>query len=196
MRIAVDIDGVLFPWDDVAREVLAVRYGIILEPSTTWHSIRDAVPPSIWRWLWSAEGQDIVFSRTHRCYEPAVLAVEALIRLGHEVHFVTHRDPAKTLAYTAEFLGRHFPGLTWHGVHSINSRTSKWSLGPWDVLVDDKPATVLLGVEREQAMVFAPLRPWNASELEGADGPYLHVYKNPWDIVTWVESRTALLAGS
>lgn len=188
MRICVDIDGVLFPWDIAARDTLLARFGIALGPSTAWHGIRDSVDSSTWRWLWSAEGQDVVFGQTSRCYESAVRAVDALLRLGHEVHFVTHRDPRRTLHHTAEFLGRHFPGgPAWAGVHSVKSRTPKRSLGRWDVMIDDKPETVLDMAARESAMVFAPLRPWNAAELEGRDGPYLHVYTNPWDVVRWVE---------
>lgn len=32
MRIGVDIDGVLFPWDDVARRVVTNKWGVILDP--------------------------------------------------------------------------------------------------------------------------------------------------------------------
>jgi hypothetical protein len=110
--------------------------------------------------------------------------------MGHEVHFVTHRDPRRTLHHTAGFLGRHFGGLPWAGVHSIKSRTPKRTLARWDVLVDDKPDTVFDVVRRETTMVFAPLRPWNADELAGRESAHLHVYHDPGDIVDWVEVKS------
>lgn len=191
MRVCVDIDGVLFPWDTVAREVVEDVHGIVVDPSTSWYGIRDALPGSVWRWLWSEEGQDLVFGQTERHYESAVLAVRALLLLGHEVHFVTHRDPRRTLAHTAAFLGRHFSaGPHWAGVHSVKSSTPKRTLGPWDMLIDDKPETVLDVASRETTMVFAPLRTWNEAELEGRDGRHLRVYTNPWEFVHWAEVRS------
>jgi hypothetical protein len=44
-------------------------------------------------------------------------------------------------------------------------------------------------VARETTMVFAPLRPWNAEALAGAEGPHLHVYTDPGDITDYVEAR-------
>lgn len=191
MRVGVDIDGVLFPWDDVARQALQSKFGIHTRASTHWYDLRDTVDPKAWRWLWTREGQDYVFGTTGAVYMDAVIAVDTLLHLGHEVHFVTHRDPRRTLHHTADFLGRHFQtGPRWAGVHSVKNTTKKWNLGHWDVFIDDKPETALAMAEREAGMVFAPLRPWNRAELEGADGPHLHVYTDPMDIVTWVRERS------
>lgn len=186
MRIGVDIDGVLFPWDTVARRVLHARYGdVSQEPSRTWSALKGEVSKSAWHWLWSTEGQQRVFGQIEHSYGDAVDAVRALLDTGHQVHFVTHRDPATTIHHTAAFLREHFWGRRWAGVHSIRSTTHKTDLGRWDVFVDDKPSTVLGFVERESTRVFAPRRPWNESELE--DVPGLSLYDDPMDVVRWVE---------
>lgn len=190
MKICVDIDGVLFPWDQVAREALEDRSGVSLGPSTYWHDIRDSVLTSEWRWLWSAEGQAHVFGQVRRSYESAVDVVRVLLRDRHEVHFVTHRDPRLTAVATARFLSRHFGGEPpWAGLHLVKSRTPKRTLAAWDVLIDDKPETVLDMAARETTMVFAPLRTWNMAELEDADGPFLHVYEDPQDVLVWIREQ-------
>jgi len=187
VRIAVDIDGVLFPWDDVARGALQFTFGTHTRASGHWHALKEAVDTREWRWLWTRAGQDMVFGADH-AYGNAVAAVRELLAMGNEVHFVTHRDPRLTLHHTAAFLSRHFgDGPAWAGVHSIKSRTPKRALGPWDLMIEDKPDTVFDVVAQENTMVFAPLRPWNRAELEGADGPYLRTYTDPADIVEWVE---------
>ena len=188
MRIGVDIDGVLFPFDDVARDVLRYRFGgVSLEPSNSWSALKDEVSGKAWRWLWSPEGKHHVFGRITHAYTNAVKAVNCLMQMGHEVHFVTHRDPATTLVYTAEFLEQWFGMYRWAGVHSIRGTTAKADLAHWDVFVDDKPSIVLQMLEREQTQVFAPWRPWNAAELENTEG--LVMYHDPAVIVDWVAER-------
>lgn len=190
MRICVDIDGVLFPWDQVARQALEERCGRAVPVSAYWHSIRDSVPREDWTWLWSDEGQAHVFGQVDRHYPGEVRAVRRLLDLRHDVHFVTHRDPSRTLAHTAAFLAHYFGyGARWAGVHSVRSSVEKHRLAAWDVLIDDKPSTVLTTAALERIKVFAPLRPWNAAELEDADSPWLTVYEDPEVITEWVQGN-------
>lgn len=181
LRIGIDIDGVLFPWDDVAREALASRFGIPKPgPSTYWHYLKDNIPPTCWRWLWTADGQRDVFCQVGRTYPGAVEAVCDLLRAGHQVHFVTHRDPRHTAVHTATFLQLHFGKYQWAGVHVVQNSVHKASLQKWDAFVDDKPKTVWSLLERERIRVFAPARPWN-EELD--DSLHLIRYEHPREIV-------------
>lgn len=180
MRIGVDIDGVLFPWTDVANQALVERFGIA-DPGehTSWSYLRETIPPTCWRWLWSREGQDAVFSQVGRVYPGVVEAVNQLLK-EHEVHFVTHRDPRRTAVYTATFLALHFGRHPWGGVHVIRNGVQKQTLARWDAFVDDKPETVWAFLEQERARVFAPARPWN-EELD--DSIALTRYTDPREIV-------------
>lgn len=181
MKIGIDIDGVLFPWDDVARDALVARFGIPRPgPSTYWHFLKDNIPGPFWHWLWSAEGQMAVFSQVWRTYPGAVEAVNALLIAGHQVHFVTHRDPRHTTGHTAAFLGLHFGRYPWAGVHVVQNSVEKHSLQRWDAFVDDKAETVWKFLAQERARVFAPARLWN-DELAGATG--LVRYTDPREIV-------------
>lgn len=188
MKVGVDIDGVLYPWDDCARDALVERFGIERPgPSLSWTWLKENITGEQWAWLWTAQGQDATFSRLD-VYPGVVPAFNAILKAGHEVHFVTHRDPRRTAVPTAEFLSAHFRRHPWAGVHVIQNGTPKRSLARWDVFVDDKPETVLGMLVNTRAHVFCPYRPWNA-ELDGLDGiasPRLTRYADPRAVADWV----------
>lgn len=193
MRIGIDIDGVLFPFDTVARQVLARQFPghrVPQQPSKAWSSLKGEVAPELWRWLWSPRGQVTVFSQSKRRYPDAAQVVrELLTNSDHEVHFVTHRDPAITGTYTSRFLAKHFDGLRWAGLHMLGQQATmtKRHLARWDVFVDDKPETVFEFLTHTDTEVFAPRRPWNESELEDTVG--LTVYDNPGVILDYVKAH-------
>jgi hypothetical protein len=181
MRIGVDIDGVLFPWDDVAARLASERFGLLYPgPSSHWHHLKDTLPPDAWRWLWTQEGSDAVFSRLWEVYPGIVGVVRELFKAGHEVHFVTHRDPRHTAVWTGAYLTYHFGRYQWAGVHIIRNSVEKHRLLRWDAFVEDKPETVLALLKEERIRVFAPARPWN-TELE--DELFLTRYDDPRQIL-------------
>lgn len=192
MLIGFDIDGVLFPWDDAARYALVAEFSIPRPgPSTTWSYLKEIIEPAQWDWLWSHAGQDAVFGQVGRTYTRSVDAVNALLKAGHRVHFVTHRDPRKTAIHTATFLRLHFGRHPWAGIHVVQNDVAKRRLQPWDVFVDDKPETVHDFLGNTSAMVFAPVRPWNVDELGDINDPHLfHHYDDPTDVVRWVAARS------
>jgi hypothetical protein len=191
--IGVDIDGVIFPWERAVVDAVEFKFGVSLGELTTWDTYELALGPERWEWLWTPEGTDAVLSQTWRTYPGIVPAIRGLFALGHQVHFVTHRDPARCGGHTAAFLARHFGGLRWAGLHVTRSSVAKRTLGRWDVFVDDKPETVFDFLANTGAMVFAPVRPWNADELAdvGVEGlTNLVHYADPAEILAWVEARS------
>lgn len=190
MNIGIDIDGVLFPWTDVANEAVVEHFDVPDPgPHQRWEWLKECITSGQWAWLWSAVGQDIVFSHD-RVYPDVVEAFNALLRNpAHRCHFVTHRDPRRTAVHTANFLSRHFGGHPWAGVHVVQGSVAKCELMEWDVFIDDKPETVREMLAFTQAMVFTPARPWN-EELARIHTPRLIRYRDPWTIVRWVEERS------
>jgi hypothetical protein len=188
-RVGVDIDGVIYPWDDCARDALVVRFGIERpEPSTSWNFLKERLEPAHWDWLWSAEGQREAFGQEWRAYPGIVGVVKALLREGrHEVHFVTHRDPRRTGVATARYLARQFGGHPWAGLHIVRNSTRKRTLGVWDAFIDDKPETVADFLANTNARVACPVRPWNEGPLRPAAGVegFLH-YDDPAELVEWL----------
>lgn len=198
MRVGIDIDGVLFPWDEAANEALMERFGIPDPgPHRYWNWLEDRVTPEQWAWLWSAEGQDVVFSQVARVYASAVSSFNAILKNpANRVHFVTHRDPRRTALWTAEFLQHHFGGHPWAGLHVLQNAVPKHTLAEWDVFIDDKVETVLAMLEHTRAQVFVPARPWN-EELANPlwpgswawhryGAPRLIRYDDPAVVAEWV----------
>ncbi len=194
MLIGIDIDGVIFPWADVANEALVRRFGIADPgPHTSWFHIKDTIAPEHWEWLWTKEGQEVVFSQSSPVYDGVVEAILALLKAGHEVHFVTHRDPRRTAIHTARYLDRHFGKHPWGGLHIVQNATEKADLLDWDVFVDDKPETVTSLLVSSDAHVFMPDRPWNQELVwkgvaeDEDDIVGFTRYTAPAQIVRWVE---------
>lgn len=180
MIVGLDIDGVIFPWSDVANEAVATRFDLPDPgPHVEWLHLKKTLTNEQWTWLWSREGQDTVFRQSSRVYPGVVPAFKAILRSpGNDVHFVTHRDPRRASLHTATFLGMHFGRHPWAGLHVVQNATAKHSLMDWDVFVDDKPSTVLGMLMWTEAMVFAPARPWN-TELAEIDNPRFYRYEDP-----------------
>jgi hypothetical protein len=190
MNIGVNIDGVLFPWEDAVCLAIEERFGVELGPMTYWDAYKDTLGQERWDWIWSREGTDAVMGRTELVYPGVVEAINALTRHGdHEVHFVTHRDPRRTAVYTATFLHRHFGRHPWTGTHVVQSSVAKRTLRRWDVFIDDKPDTVHDFLANTNAKVFAPVRPWNVDELGDVLYENLCHYTDPATIVKWVGAR-------
>lgn len=175
MRIGIDIDGVLYEWDEPVRDALVARFRIQRpDTSTTWNYLKDVLTPEQWAWLWTQEGQALMFGDLDSVYPGAVAMVNALTRDPKlKVHFVTHRDPRRAGAQTTSFLLRHFAAHPWAGVHVLQNGTPKHTLAKWDAFIDDKPETVLAMLNAGVPQVFAPRRPWNEYELL----PLMHT---PW----------------
>lgn len=190
MVIGVDIDGVLFPWEDAVASAIEDRFGLQLGVMDSWNAYAER-DPEAWAWLWTPEGSEAVLRQTWRTYPGAIEAVRAIMEAGHAVHFVTHRDPCMTAHWTADYLRRHFHGLRWEGLHVTRNTVAKRRLQTWDVFIDDKPETVWDFLDSTTTRVFTPVRPWNVEELEDAQhlGGFVH-YTDPDVIAHWVLARS------
>lgn len=195
LTIGFDIDGVLFPWTDVANEALVKKFGIEDPgPHVSWEHLKTRTTQECWQWLWSPSGQDAVFSQVDRIYPAMSRVVNRALVQGHRIHFVTHRDPRQTAVHTTRFLQRHFGAHPWAGVHVVQNSVRKATMLPWDVFVDDKYETCRDLLHRTNAQVFSPVRPWNHG-LDGYGGPRLLRYTDPNSVSNELDLRTAQAAG-
>jgi hypothetical protein len=186
LTIGVDIDGVIFPWEHVVTEVAAERFGVELGPMVTWDTFKQVLGRDAWDWLWTAEGSDLVFGQLDRVYPGAVEMVLDMLKAGHRVHFVTHRDPRRTGHLTAEYLRLHFGAHPWAGVHVLQNACRKCDLmtAPgWDVFVDDKPSTLNEMSAYTDAMLFCPARPWNRDVVSSQ---WCLRYDEPAEVTAWL----------
>ena len=189
MRIGIDIDGVLYPWTDVANRAVMDKFGVEDPgPHLHWDYLAEVIGEERFGWLWTRQGQETCFS-DFSIYPGARRAFTAIMKdPANKVHFVTHRDPRYTARFTAGYLSFHFDAHPWAGLHVLQNGTPKHGLAYWDVFVDDKPETVYSMLTYTNAMVFAPARPWN-TELHEYGSRRLIRYEDPAEVADWVASH-------
>lgn len=146
MRIGLDIDGVMYKWDNSARymmrEVLPNSpyrdLPAFKEEAPYWNWLPDNVAPEHWEWLWS-EGVRLGLFRYGNLYRGTVQAVRKLATLG-EVVLITHR-PKQAVRDTLAWLG--MLDLPISGLHLLTNMEPKSGVKPLcDVYLDDKPENV------------------------------------------------------
>lgn len=177
LRIGIDLDGVVYPYDRAYRAYLA-SIGI-WTPSET---------PQSWKfyeaWGWDTDeywthhingiNAGIIFG-TGQPYPKAVRAINEMRARGHEVHFVTDRNagrPGYAMQQTAQWLHRSCIG--YDGLYFTKLKDVAAGL---DVFIDDRPENVDL---MASAGVDAYLmdQPWNRGTGE---------YKRATDLVHFLE---------
>jgi len=187
MLIGIDIDGVLFRFNEAANASLMDKFGIPDPgPWTSWNYLKDVITPEQWSWLWTPQGTDATFGQMEQVYPNAVRQFGRILKSGHDCHFVTHRDPARAGWATALFLERHFGKAGFEGVHVLRASVKKHSLAPWDVFIDDKAETVMDLLIMTRAHVFAPVRPWNDELLAFTQSRRFTFYDDPRQVADWV----------
>jgi 5'(3')-deoxyribonucleotidase len=157
MRIACDIDGVLYKWEPLARKLLHDHRGIDLPASESWDFIKENVSPKDWRWLWS-EGPSMGLWRHATPYPYAQQGLEMLKRLGH-VALISHR-PESAIADTYTWLARY--GLVTSELHIVADGRKSDVLPHADVYIDDNPDVVVDVLLHTDAHIVCFGRPWNS----------------------------------
>ena len=149
MRIAVDMDEVLYSWERTARYLLRHEYrglpqwiaGTLNRPFDRWN-IDEQIGRDAYDWLFE-EGIQLGLFRHGHVITGAMRGVRALKAAGHELVIVTHRAVGgvqDTLAWIDFHFGRELP-YPWDGVEILSDMRSKTSV-PWDAIIDDSPKNI------------------------------------------------------
>lgn len=165
MRIALDIDGVMYMWEKTARYMLrevlpnSPYKEVLQQESTGWDWIKQQVLPGHWEWLWK-QGVELGLFRYGHNYPGTIQAVRELATIG-EVILITHRPKVAvndTLAWLA------YQNLPITGVHLLTNQQNKAGVNPkCDVYLDDKPRNCVDLAAGTKGHVFLCRQPWNAS---------------------------------
>lgn len=153
IRVAVDIDGVLYNWSDTARFLLAHYRGVYVSPSTSWDHIQESISPQDWDWLWT-EGVELGLFRSGHVYRGAPAGVQELYQLGAKVIIATLRKP-KYRWDTLEWLLLHRIPFD-----EIVFTTSKALLNA-DIYIDDSPRVAREILDETMALMLLWDQPWN-----------------------------------
>jgi uncharacterized HAD superfamily protein len=157
--IGIDIDGTLYPWTTAANELAMDKFGID-DPGEHlhWDHLKGLLSSEQFAWLWTYEAAPLLFGRHDLIYPGAQEVVNELCA-EHDVHFVTHRNPEKTGAITAEWISRNFVG--YKGLHILDNSISKLGVLDFDFFIDDKAEIIEEFCETPLVLPIMPDRPWN-----------------------------------
>jgi 5'(3')-deoxyribonucleotidase len=152
MRVAVDMDGVLYDWIGEMVFLLREHRGLDIKRTdiTSWWT-KEKIGPKDWDWLWEQRElfQDgNLISGSKRGYE--------LLKKIADAPIITSR-PHRVIADTYLWLALHrFPCQELHILGGGQSKT----LIPWDAIIDDKIEHAVDAAKAgRRAIVFS--QPWN-----------------------------------
>lgn len=157
MRIALDIDGVVCDFAGPCNSWLASALGRERIPITRWDWYRDYGEPlgrRAWRLFWG-HAEDTEFFNHLPIIHGAKKGVDALFDQGHDVRFITARNPLQFGRQTREWLARHdLPVDVLYAEHKADH------IDEFDVLVDDAPRH-LADWRRAGGQPLVFNQPWN-----------------------------------
>jgi len=164
VRIAVDLDGVLYEWDKTARFMLRhyknyASSGPMGQAATSWNYIEEHVAPADWKWLWT-EGVDLGLFRYGHVVTGAQSAIRDMRTAGNTVVVVTQRPSAAvpdTIAWLDLFQKKE-AGVLFDGIHILTNGEPKHTVQA-DVLIDDKASNLeaWVGHGRKGILFDSPL---------------------------------------
>jgi 5'(3')-deoxyribonucleotidase len=180
MRIAIDLDGVLYDWEGTARFLLREYRDVDLPISTHWEAIKEAIPDDDWQWLWNA-GPKLGLFRNGHMIKGAKRAFDDIKNLGHHPVLLTARRKSAVLD-TLGWLAYHrfdFPEI-----HVLGDSSDKPSV-PADIYIDDYPKNIWnIAKAKPKSMVICFRQSWNKNielprEVWIADG-WISAYHYIW----------------
>lgn len=154
MRVAVDLDDVIYPWTDTARAMLREYHKIEVPPAQTWTWIRDHVTPDKWNWLWT-EGVDRGLFRHGALSAGAEPALRQLAQIGDLVVVTARPESARWDTYA--WLSRY--KIPVNEVHVVAGRPK--STVRADLYIDDSPHVIADLIANTTAHVVCYAHPWN-----------------------------------
>lgn len=185
MRLGVDLDGVVYDFDKVARDTFLTRS--LPEPLTEsqryklhrpalgWDGLGETVGKKNWGWLWENAADLKIFDRL----APVAGAIEALRELiqDHDVYMVTTR-PKGVEDQTYRWLAAY--NLKPKGVIHAQSKDRVAFALDLNVVVDDGPANLKQYLLRSRGTlhgvrIYGVKAPWN--ERSGIETSY---YRFRW----------------
>ena len=182
LRVGLDVDGVLFPWEETARQCIFNEYGISLPQSTHWDDIKNAVSVSVWKWLWDETGG---LKRAFSNGLPFPDCWGAVVKMSMMADIVIITStPRGALWDRLAWLERwDFP------VHEIHVTMQKKSTVPrCDVYIDDASHNIEDLRQIKDSTVILWDRPWNQEVEVGGNV----VRCKDWDsVINIVKGRAA-----
>lgn len=157
MKIAVDLDGVLYQWSPTARYLLNThRGGSFHREPDAWHWIPN---PEDDEWLFSKGVAKYGLFRYGAIYRGAIDGMNAL-REGRDLCLITHR-PSIAVQDTIDWVRFFFPWLSSYLHLATNGEPKSTMCDVADILIDDKPENCEEWVGSGRTGAVLVRQPWN-----------------------------------
>lgn len=188
MRIAVDLDGVVYEWQRTWCYMLREFRGVdtprpIDNWWLAWDSNKNFGTPEDHDWMWT-EGVRLGLFRYGHMVKGARVGLQALHDAGHRLEVVTHR-PEQAISDTLDWVSLYFKDIPLSGLTILSDGEPK-SQSKADILIDDKLQNCEEWINSGRvAMVFS--RPYNQGYM--LDHPQLiraHDWKDVVEELSWL----------
>ena len=171
MKIAIDLDGVLYRFELTMRYLLREEREVQADmntPSLYWDDVLDRVRPADRRWLWTEAITKYGLFRHGHVEKHAMRGIRALHKSGHKLFVVTHR-PAIATRDTLAWLDFHFgteEPYPFAGAPIMLHHGEPKSQVDAEILIDDKPDNIREWMdEGGRGLLFN--QPWNQDATVG-----------------------------
>lgn len=162
MKIAVDLDGVVYEWQRTYRYMMREYRGIDVgkqEAWDCWDYPDQFTSKEDRKWMWS-EGVKLGLFRYGHMTTGSRVGLQALADRGHKFIIATSR-PENAVTDTIDWVQLYFKDLPLVGISVLSNGEAKSQVNA-SVLIDDKPENIVEWVETgRQALLFD--QPWNWS---------------------------------
>lgn len=154
-RLGLDVDGVLYPWEETARAAILDEFGIALDYSTHWDDIKNSITDPVWQWIWNKNGG---LGRIFSIGEPFRGTFSATYKLSQIADIVIITSTPKDAIWERlSWLDRN--GFDFSEIHIT---MQKKSLVPrCDVYIDDAPHNIEDLRQFKESTIIVWDRPWN-----------------------------------
>jgi 5'(3')-deoxyribonucleotidase len=161
VKIAVDLDGVLYEWQRTFRYMMREYRGVDMPPVEDfwffWDAAKQYGTKEDHAWIWD-EGVKRGLFRYGHVVKDGRRVLERLHDKGHKLIVVTHR-PEAAVTDTIAWLDLYFKDIPLAGLHIFSNMEPKESVEA-DVLIDDKPENIAGWITAgRNAILFD--QPWN-----------------------------------
>lgn len=188
MKVAFDIDGVLYPWTTASAQAANTRGFHVdtgVDAHLNWNWLHGQIDEDTWQWLWRGPGLQLMFDRPELVYPGANRLLRQLSQLG-ALAYVTHRPSAASI-YTARWVAER--RVPFQSLHVLGAQPKSAVLtADTDLFIDDKTENVVeVLANHPTVLVGAPRRPWNTELNETRHGRFLGLYDDPQEVLEWAK---------
>jgi len=158
-RLGLDLDGVVYRWQDTAIYLLNTRRGthVSYEAWDHWDYLKETISKEDWKWLWTTAVTEHGLFRYGSLYRGMRDFLDEIKDKYHIVIITSRRENA--VRDTVDWLA--YQQLPSTEIHILGSGNKSDVKAECDVYIDDAIHNCQDLIENTKGLVIMPDRPWN-----------------------------------